>query len=36
MASLLKQFDSGPPRRGQAESAETLERFRSLGYVGGG
>ena len=36
MVNLLKQFDSGPPGRGQAESAETLERLRSLGYIGGG
>ena len=34
--NLLKQFDVAPPGRGQAESAETVERLRSLGYVSGG
>ena len=33
--NLLKQFNVAPPGRGQAESADTLERLRSLGYVGG-
>ena len=33
--NLLKQFNVAPPGRGRAESADTLERLRSLGYVGG-
>ena len=33
--NLLKQFNVAPPGRGQVESADTLERLRSLGYVGG-
>ena len=32
--NLLKQFNVAPPGRGAAESADTLERLRSLGYVG--
>jgi len=34
--SLLSPFSVALPARAQAESAETLERLRSLGYVGGG
>jgi arylsulfatase A-like enzyme/Flp pilus assembly protein TadD len=32
----LKLFNVAPPARAQQESAETLERLRSLGYIGGG
>jgi Tfp pilus assembly protein PilF len=32
--NLLKQFNVAPPAHGQAESADTRERLRSLGYVG--
>ena len=36
LLSILKTFNVSPPARAQAESAETIERLRSLGYVGGG
>jgi arylsulfatase A-like enzyme/Flp pilus assembly protein TadD len=36
MANVLKSFNVAPPGRPQRETAETLERLRSLGYVGGG
>jgi tetratricopeptide (TPR) repeat protein len=32
----LKLFNIAPPARAQQESSETLERLRSLGYIGGG
>ncbi|HEX6464801.1 MAG TPA: sulfatase-like hydrolase/transferase, partial [Vicinamibacterales bacterium] len=32
----LKLFNVAPPARAQQESAETLDRLRSLGYIGGG
>ena len=32
----LKLFNVAPPVRAQQESADTLERLRSLGYIGGG
>jgi tetratricopeptide (TPR) repeat protein len=36
MVNTLKTFDVAPPGRPGKESTETLERLRSLGYVGGG
>ena len=36
MHNLLKGFDVAPPARARAETSETLERLRSLGYIGGG
>ena len=36
LLTALKLFDTAPPARARPESAETLERLRSLGYVGGG
>ena len=36
LVNLLKTFNVAPPGRPQKESPETLERLRSLGYVGGG
>ena len=36
MVETLKQFNVAPPARAQAETAETIERLRSLGYIGGG
>jgi choline-sulfatase len=35
LLNALKLFNMAPPARGKAESAETLDRLRSLGYVGG-
>ena len=35
LLNALKLFNVAPPARAQAENAETLERLRSLGYVGG-
>jgi arylsulfatase A-like enzyme/Tfp pilus assembly protein PilF len=32
----LKQFNVAPPARARQETADTLERLRSLGYIGGG
>lgn len=34
--NLLKGFDMAPPSRAAAETPETIERLRSLGYIGGG
>jgi arylsulfatase A-like enzyme/Tfp pilus assembly protein PilF len=36
LLSILKRFSVAPPARAQAESPETVERLRSLGYVAGG
>jgi arylsulfatase A-like enzyme/Tfp pilus assembly protein PilF len=36
MIETLKQFNVAPPARAQQETADTLERLRSLGYIGGG
>jgi arylsulfatase A-like enzyme/Flp pilus assembly protein TadD len=33
LSNLLRQFDTAPPARPQIESAATIERLRSLGYV---
>ena len=35
MQNLLRSYNVAPPARAQAESAETIERLRSLGYVAG-
>jgi len=36
LLNLLKGFDVAPPSRAAAETPETIERLRSLGYIGGG
>ena len=36
MYETLKLFNVAPPARAEQESADTLERLRSLGYIGGG
>ena len=36
MMNVLKTFNVAPPGRPQKETPETLERLRSLGYIGGG
>lgn len=36
MVETLKQFNVAAPARAQTETAETIERLRSLGYIGGG
>lgn len=36
MVETLKQFNIAPPARAGQETAETIERLRSLGYIGGG
>jgi tetratricopeptide (TPR) repeat protein len=36
MAESLKQFNVAPPARAGVEATETIERLRSLGYIGGG
>ena len=36
MLETLKQFNVAPPARAGQETAETIERLRSLGYIGGG
>jgi arylsulfatase A-like enzyme/Flp pilus assembly protein TadD len=36
LLNALKLFNVAPPGRARAESADTLERLRSLGYIGGG
>ncbi|MEO6239337.1 MAG: sulfatase-like hydrolase/transferase [Vicinamibacterales bacterium] len=36
LAETLKQFNVAPPARAGQETAETIERLRSLGYIGGG
>ncbi|HEX6322490.1 MAG TPA: sulfatase-like hydrolase/transferase, partial [Vicinamibacterales bacterium] len=33
--NTLRTFDTAPPARAAAETPETLERLRSLGYIGG-
>ncbi|MGE5832950.1 MAG: sulfatase-like hydrolase/transferase, partial [Acidobacteriota bacterium] len=35
MVNALKGFDVAPPGRPQAETPDTIERLRSLGYIGG-
>lgn len=35
MFNMLKMFNVAPPATAQAESAETIDRLRSLGYIGG-
>ena len=36
LVNILKGFDMTPPGRPREETPETLERLRSLGYIGGG
>jgi len=36
MFETLRMFNVAPPARAQQETSETLERLRSLGYIGGG
>jgi arylsulfatase A-like enzyme/Tfp pilus assembly protein PilF len=36
MVETLKQFNVTPPARAGVETAETIERLRALGYIGGG
>ena len=36
LVNVLKTFNVAPPGRPQKETPETLERLRSLGYIGGG
>ncbi len=36
LTETLKQFNVAPPARAQQETADTIERLRSLGYIGGG
>ena len=36
LVETLKQFDVAPPARARQETVETIERLRSLGYIGGG
>jgi tetratricopeptide (TPR) repeat protein len=36
LINLLGDFDTAPPAPAAAETAATLERLRSLGYIGGG
>jgi arylsulfatase A-like enzyme/Tfp pilus assembly protein PilF len=36
MVETLKQFNLAPPARARTETADTIERLRSLGYIGGG
>ena len=36
LQNLLKTFNVAPPGRPGAETPETRERLRSLGYIGGG
>lgn len=35
MVETLKQFNIAPPARARQETADTIERLRSLGYIGG-
>jgi arylsulfatase A-like enzyme/Tfp pilus assembly protein PilF len=35
LLNVLKTFNTAPPGRPQKETADTLERLRSLGYIGG-
>ena len=36
MLNTLQMFNIAPPGQARAETAETVERLRSLGYIGGG
>jgi hypothetical protein len=36
MVETLRQFNVAPPTRARQETAEIIERLRSLGYIGGG
>jgi arylsulfatase A-like enzyme/Tfp pilus assembly protein PilF len=36
LAETLKLFNVAPPARARQETADTIERLRSLGYIGGG
>ena len=36
LVETLKQFNVAPPARAQQETPDTIERLRSLGYIGGG
>jgi arylsulfatase A-like enzyme/Tfp pilus assembly protein PilF len=36
MVETLKQFNVAPPARARQETADTIERLRALGYIGGG
>jgi arylsulfatase A-like enzyme/Tfp pilus assembly protein PilF len=36
LGETLKQFNVAPPVRARQETADTIERLRSLGYIGGG
>ena len=36
LSNTLKTFNMDPPARAREETAETVERLRSLGYIGGG
>ena len=36
LLNMLRGFNMAPPARAAAETPETLERLRSLGYIGGG
>jgi arylsulfatase A-like enzyme/Tfp pilus assembly protein PilF len=36
LVETLKQFNVAPPARARQETADTIERLRSLGYIGGG
>jgi len=36
MLNTLRMFNTAPPGQARAEAAETVERLRSLGYIGGG
>ncbi|MEO7271888.1 MAG: sulfatase-like hydrolase/transferase, partial [Vicinamibacterales bacterium] len=36
LLNTLRTFNTAPPGRAQAETAQTIERLRSLGYIGGG
>jgi arylsulfatase A-like enzyme/Tfp pilus assembly protein PilF len=36
LLETLKQFNVAPPARARQETADTIERLRSLGYIGGG
>jgi tetratricopeptide (TPR) repeat protein len=36
LTETLKQFNVAPPARARQETTDTIERLRSLGYIGGG
>ena len=36
LIETLRQFNVAPPARARQETADTIERLRSLGYIGGG